>query len=322
MGLTNNTLLIAKETLRIEAESILNGIKQIDHQFVSAVQLLSNCKGRIIVSGIGKSAAIANKIVATLNSTGSPAIFMHAAEAVHGDLGVLLSDDVVICISNSGNSPEIKHVIPFIKARKNPIIGIVGNINSYLAKESDFVINAFVKNEACSFLEAPTSSTTLQLAIGDAIALCLADINGFSNEDFAKSHPGGSLGKKLSLTVGELAGRNQKPAVQIYSPVKELIYEISSKRLGATVVLDGQKIVGIITDGDIRRMLEKELEVGKLLAKDIMGITVKTIDVDSLAQEAFLILKEFNINQLVVVDNQKYFGMVHIHDLVKEGLTE
>lgn len=322
MELTNNTLLIAKETLRIEAESLLNGINQIDHQFVAAVKLLSKCKGRIIVSGIGKSAAIANKIVATLNSTGSPAIFMHAAEAVHGDLGVLLSDDVVICISNSGNSPEIKRVIPFIKARKNPIIGIVGNINSYLAKESDFVINAFVKNEACSFLEAPTSSTTLQLAIGDAIALCLADMNGFSNEDFAKSHPGGALGKKLSLTVGELAGRNEKPAVHITTPVKELIYEISSKRLGATVVLDEQKIVGIITDGDIRRMLEKELEVGKLLAKDIMGTSVKTIDFNNLAQEAFLVLKENNINQLVVVNDQQYFGMVHIHDLVKEGLTE
>lgn len=322
MDTENDIVKIAKQTLQIEGDSILSGIEKIGKEFESAVQLLLSCKGRIIVTGIGKSAVIANKVVATLNSTGSPAIFMHAAEAVHGDLGLLLSEDQVICISNSGNSPEIKNLIPFIKSRGNKIVAIAGNMQSYLANQADYVVDSTVKKEACSFLEAPTSSTTLQLALGDAIAVCLAQVKGFSNEDFAKSHPGGALGKKLSLTIGEMATRNERPAVQKNTPLKELIYEISSKRMGATVVLEGKKVVGIITDGDIRRMLQKQENVAGLIAEDIMSITPKTVNANELAQACFLLLNNNNISQVIVVEDNEYAGMVHIHDLIKEGLAD
>lgn len=322
MNTSHNVIKIAQQTLQIEGDSVLNGIENIGQEFESAIQLLLSCKGRIIVTGIGKSAVIANKIVATLNSTGSPAIFMHAAEAVHGDLGLLLPEDHVICISNSGNSPEIKNLIPFIKRRENKIVAIVGNTDSYLSEQADFVVNSTVKKEACSFLDAPTSSTTLQLALGDAIAVCLAQLKGFSNEDFAKSHPGGALGKRLSLTIGELSSRNEKPQVLLKTPLKELIYEISSKRMGATVVLNGGKVVGIITDGDIRRMLQEKDNVEGITAEDIMSGNPKTVNSTDLAQECFMELNKNNISQLVVVEANTYHGMVHIHDLVKEGLTD
>ena len=322
--LNNSEIIkIAQETLLVEARSLEQSSYKIDNNFVRAVQIISNCSGRVVITGIGKSANIANKIVATFNSTGTPAVFMHAAEAIHGDLGVLLQNDVVICISNSGNSPEIKILVPFIKERGNKIIAIVGNSNSFLATKSDCIIDSKVENEACSFISAPTSSTTVQLALGDALAVCLIHNNGFTNDDFVKSHPGGSIGKKLSLTVGEIASNHLKPEVDLMDNLQKIIFEISSKRLGATAVCSGNKVVGIITDGDIRRMLEKNTELSGINAQKIMGINPKTITNKSLATEAFVVMNSNSISQVIVVDeNNQYFGMIHIHDLVKEGLTK
>ena len=322
--MTNKEKVIerAKTTLDIEANALISLKSRIDSSFYEAVNLLLHCKGRVIITGIGKSANIAQKIVATLNSTGTPSVFMHAADAIHGDLGVVQNDDVVICISNSGNSPEIKVLIPFLKARGNKLIALAGNENSVLAKEADFFIYTGVEKEACTINLAPTASTTAQLAIGDAISVCLLELKGFTAEDFAKFHPGGALGKQLTLKLEAIAEKNAAPKVKENASIKEVIYEISSKRLGATIVTnESGKITGIITDGDIRRMIEKGSDIQSLQAKDIMGHNPKTLQKDELAIRGLEMLEAKNITQLIVVDeNENYCGMVHFHDLIREGL--
>ncbi len=322
MTTKNKVIERAKSTIDIEVQALLALKEKIGNSFSDAVEVLLKCRGRVVITGIGKSANIAQKIVATLNSTGTPSIFMHAADAIHGDLGVVQKDDVVICISNSGNSPEIKVLIPFLKARGNKLIALAGNENSVLAKEADFFIYTGVEKEACTINLAPTASTTAQLAIGDAIAVCLLELKGFTAEDFAKFHPGGALGKQLTLKLEDIAVKNAVPKVKENASIKEVIYEISSKRLGATVVVnESDKITGIITDGDIRRMIEKGSDIQSLQAKDIMGHNPKTIQKDELAIRGLEMLEVKNITQLIVVDaSEKYFGMVHFHDLIREGL--
>lgn len=313
----------AQQTLEIEANSILGLVPNLNQDFITTVQCMFNCKGRVIVSGIGKSANVANKIVATLNSTGTPSVFMHAADALHGDLGIVLENDVVIVISNSGNSPEIKVLVPFIKSRGNKVIAITGKIDSFLGTNADYVLNSFVEREACTNNLAPTSSTTAQMALGDALAVALINMRGFSSEDFAKSHPGGALGKRLFLKIDEVIKDNEKPSVLPTASLNEVIYEMSSKRLGATAVEEDGKIVGVITDGDIRRMLENTTDVSGVLAKDIMGANPKTISPDSLAVEAMDLIKENNITQVIVADaHGSYKGMLHLHDLIKEGISK
>ena len=322
MTTKNKVIERAKSTIDIEVQALLALKEKIGNSFSDAVEVLLKCRGRVVITGIGKSANIAQKIVATLNSTGTPSIFMHAADAIHGDLGVVQKDDVVICFSNSGNSPEIKVLIPFLKARGNKLIALAGNENSVLAKEADFFIYTGVEKEACTINLAPTASTTAQLAIGDAIAVCLLELKGFTAEDFAKFHPGGALGKQLTLKLEDIAVKNAVPKVKENASIKEVIYEISSKRLGATVVVnESDKITGIITDGDIRRMIEKGSDIQSLQAKDIMGHNPKTIQKDELAIRGLEMLEVKNITQLIVVDaSEKYFGMVHFHDLIREGL--
>lgn len=313
-------LTTAKETILIEADAIKNLAGFLNADFEKAVQTILSSKGRVIVTGIGKSANIATKIVSTLNSTGTPAIFMHAADAVHGDLGNIQKDDVVICISNSGNTPEIKVLVPYIKNYGNKIVAITGNNNSFLANNADFVLSSFVEKEACPNNLAPTSSTTAQLVIGDALAVCLLELKDFGTKDFAKYHPGGTLGKKLYLRVNDLVGQNEVPQVNPSTPVKDVIIEISKKRLGTTAVIDGDKIVGIITDGDIRRMLEKDLEISKLTAQDIMGKNPITIDANEMAVVALDIMQNKSITQILVTENDSYLGVIHFHDLIKEGI--
>jgi arabinose-5-phosphate isomerase len=274
----------------------------------------------LIITGIGKSANIASKIVATLNSTGTPSIFMHAADAIHGDLGIVQKDDVVMCISKSGNTPEIKVLIPLVKSLGNPLIANVGNIDSFLAKQADFVIDSTVEREACPNNLAPTSSTTAQLVMGDALAVSLLEMRGFSDQDFAKYHPGGALGKQLYLRVLDLCMHNEKPQVQKNENIRNIIIEISSKRLGATAVIDNGELLGVITDGDIRRMMQKYDNVDPLKASDIMSINPMTIDKDELAVSALKIMKEHNITQLIVTDKQAYYGVIHLHDILKEGI--
>ena len=318
---SNSILQTAKETILLESTAIANLAKLLDENFEKAVNFILNSNGRVIVTGIGKSANIATKIVATLNSTGTPAIFMHAADAIHGDLGNVQENDVVICLSKSGNTPEIKVLVPLIKNYGNKIIAITGNVDSFLGKNSDFPLNTFVEKEACSNNLAPTSSTTAQLVMGDALAVCLQDLRGFSSKDFAKYHPGGALGKRLYLRVSDLIKNNQTPKVDINSAIAEVIVEISEKRLGVTAVLEKEKIIGIITDGDIRRMLRKSTDITLLKAKDIMGRDPKTIYQDAMAIEALEKLEQGNITQILVVDTQeKYIGVVHLHDLIKEGI--
>lgn len=313
----------AQQTLEIEAKSLLDLVPLLTNDFVEATRSIFTCKGRVIVSGIGKSANVANKIVATLNSTGTPAVFMHAADALHGDLGVVLDNDIVIIISNSGDSPEIKVLVPFIKNRGNKVIAIVGKQTSYLAVHADYILNSKVEREACTNNLAPTSSTTAQMALGDALAVALINMRGFTSEDFAKSHPGGALGKRLFLKIEDILNKNEKPSVQKNASLKEVIYEMSSKRLGATAVVADGKVIGVITDGDIRRMLEKSDEFSQVTAKDIMAHAPKTILYNSLAINAFQTLKENNIMQLIGVDESGlYKGMLHLHDLIKEGITE
>ena len=313
----------AKETLKIEAKALLGLITLLNQNFIDAVKCIHSSKGRVIVSGIGKSANVANKIVATLNSTGTPAVFMHAADALHGDLGIVLENDIVIVISNSGNSPEIKVLIPFIKSRGNKVIAIVGKQDSFLAVNADFPLNSFVEKEACGNNLAPTSSTTAQMALGDALAVALIDLRGFSSEDFAKSHPGGALGKRLFLTVEEIIDTSEKPKVNFDASLKEVIYEISSKRLGATAVFKGNEIVGMITDGDIRRMLGDISDVTKVIASDIMCENPKKILSNSLAVDAMEMIKINNITQVIVVNEQGYYkGMLHLHELIKEGISD
>ncbi len=320
MNYDKNILETAKSTILTEADAIRNLVNLLDVDFENAVKTILNSKGRVILTGIGKSANIANKIVATLNSTGTPAIFMHAADAIHGDLGNIQEDDFVICISKSGNSPEIKVLIPLIKNYGNKIAAITGNKGSFLGKNADFVLNSFVEKEADPNNLAPTSSTTAQLVIGDALAICLLNLNNFSRKDFAKYHPGGALGKKLYLRVGELTQSNEVPLVLKNTPVKNVIVEISKKRLGATAVVKNDKIIGIITDGDIRRMLEKNDDIHKLMAVDIMGKNPIVIDSETMAINALEIMKKNDITQILVTKNDEYFGVVHFHDLIKEGI--
>ena len=310
----------AKKTIIDESLAISKLADFVDESFAEAVELIYNSKGRVIITGIGKSAIIANKIVATLNSTGTPSVFMHAADAIHGDLGLVLKEDVVICISKSGNTPEIKVLIPLLKKAKNILIAITGNMKSMLAEQADFIFNSYVQQEACPNNLAPTTSTTAQLVIGDALAVCLQEIRGFSSDDFAKYHPGGALGKKLFLSVKELLELNEKPAVSLNSGIKEVIIEISKKRLGVTAVIENNKIVGIITDGDLRRMLANTEDFSKLYAKDIMSKAPKTINVSAMAIEAMEIMELNEISQLLVQDNEQYVGVIHLHDLIKEGI--
>ena len=311
---------LAKTTLNIEADSVRNLQNFINDDFVKSVKLIYESKGRVVVTGIGKSAIIAQKIVATMNSTGTPAIFMHAADAIHGDLGTIQREDVVICISKSGNTPEIKVLVPLLKTGGNKLIALVGNVDSYLAKEADYILNSTVEKEACPNNLAPTSSTTAQLAMGDALAVCLLDCKDFTSSDFAKYHPGGALGKKLYLKVGDIASQNQKPMIQSDDSIKTVIIEISSKRLGATAVVDDGSLVGVITDGDVRRMLEKTDNISHLKASDIMNKTPKNMDAEELAVNAMKLLEQFNISQLIVTENGKYHGFIHLHDLLKEGI--
>ena len=310
----------AKETIKLEAESILNLSNLIDNDFADAVELIYNSKGRVIITGIGKSAIIATKIVATLNSTGTPAVFMHAADAIHGDLGLILEDDVVICISKSGNTPEIKVLVPLIKNAKNKMIAITGNKDSFLGQQADYILNAFVQKEACPNNLAPTTSTTAQLVLGDALAVSLLELRGFSSKDFAKYHPGGALGKKLYLRVEDISSINQKPEVTLDTNIKQVIIEISEKMLGVTAVTENNAIVGIITDGDLRRMLSKVDNFTDLTAKDIMSANPKRIEEDAMAIDAMEVLETYGISQILVEKEGKYAGVVHIHDLIREGI--
>ena len=312
---------IAKQTLEIEASSITGLLKYINEDFVKTIQLILDSKGRVVISGIGKSANICQKIVATLNSTGTPSIFMHAADAIHGDLGNILKDDVVICISKSGDTPEIKSLIPLVKNFGNTLIAITGNPNSFLGKQSNYVLNTFVEKEACPNNLAPTSSTTAQLAMGDALAVCLLKSRGFDSEDFAKFHPGGALGKRLILKVSDIYPNNEKPMVSPESSIKDVIIEISSNRLGITAVVENNNIVGIVTDGDLRRMLEGSSDIDNLSAKDIMTISPKVIEGNEMATTALKQMQSNNITQLVVVDSNTYLGVIHLHDLLKEGIV-
>jgi arabinose-5-phosphate isomerase len=312
---------IALQTVKLEAAAIAQLANYINSDFEKAVQLIYDCKGRLVISGIGKSAVIAQKIVATFNSTGTPAIFMHAADAIHGDLGMVQQDDIVIVISKSGESPEIKLLVPLIRNFGNTLIAIVGNTESYLAKHSTLILNTTVSQEACPNNLAPTSSTTAQLVMGDALAVVLMEMRGFGSEDFAKFHPGGALGKKLYLHVSDLYVNNEQPRVGAGAGLKEIIVEISKKRLGVTAVVnEANELLGIITDGDLRRMLEKHNSFDAVKASDIMTTSPKTVSPDALAVEALDLLRGFDITQLVVVDQKKYLGIIHLHDLVREGL--
>lgn len=320
MNSKKSIVALAKETIAIESLAISQLADFIDDSFAEAVELIYNSKGRVIITGIGKSAIIANKIVATLNSTGTPSVFMHAADAIHGDLGLILTDDVVVCISKSGNTPEIKVLIPFLKNAGNTLIAITGNEKSMLAEQANFVFNSYVEKEACPNNLAPTTSTTAQLVIGDALAVCLLEVRGFSKDDFAKYHPGGALGKKLFLRVRDLLALNEIPDVSLDSSIRDVIIEISEKRLGVTAVTKDRKIIGIITDGDLRRMLAKTDDFSQLCAKDIMSENPKTISIDAMAIEAMELMDTHEISQLVVEDQGSYAGIIHIHDLIKEGI--
>lgn len=313
-------LATAAKTIKTESDAIAHLSTLLDDQFASTVNCIYESVGRVVITGIGKSAIIASKIVATLNSTGTPAIFMHAADAIHGDLGTIQKNDVVICISKSGNTPEIKMLVPLIKLGSNKLIGMCGNLNSFLAKNADFVLNTFVEKEACPNNLAPTTSTTAQLVVGDALAICLLELRGFSSQDFAKYHPGGTLGKKLYLRVSDIVGNNLKPQVGVDADVKQVIIEISEKMLGVTAVMNNDKIVGIVTDGDIRRMLNKYENINGLKAKDIMTTSPKTIGADVLAIKALKEMRSNSLSQLLAVDGEEYVGVVHLHNLINEGI--
>ncbi len=304
-----------------ESESIAKLVAFLDDNFVKTVDIIHNATGRLVVTGIGKSAIIAQKIVATLNSTGTPSLFLHASEAIHGDLGMVQPGDVVICISKSGNSPEIKVLVPLLKRFGNKLIAITGNMTSFLGKESDYVLNTYVETESCPNNLAPTNSTTAQLVMGDALAVCLMEMKNFTPEDFAKYHPGGALGKKLLLRVGDMLDNTHRPVVSPDSTVKNVIHEISEKRLGVTAVVDSDKVIGIITDGDIRRMLDKTETISGLTATDIMTKNPKMIKSTDMVVDALNIMEDFSITQLVVVDNGDYKGVLHLHDILKEGIV-
>jgi arabinose-5-phosphate isomerase len=311
----------AKRTIQLQASSIQQLTHFIDDNIVNAVDIIAQCKGRLVISGIGKSAIIAQKIVATMNSTGTPSLFMHAADAIHGDLGMIQQGDVVMIISKSGDSPEIKVLAPLIKSFGNTLIGMVGNMQSYLAAQANIIINTTIEQEACPNNLAPTNSTTAQMVMGDVLAICLMETKEFNTKDFAKFHPGGALGKKMYLRVGDLILQHEKPIVFLHDDVKKAIIEISKKRLGATVVLNEKNnIEGIITDGDVRRMFEKYDDFKGLHAKDIMSAMPKQIDADTLAITALEQMKNNNISQLLVVENGRYIGILHVHDLMREGI--
>ena len=313
---------IAQEVVRKEAAAVARLSGFIDEQFISVLELIFNSKGRLIITGIGKSAIIANKVVATLNSTGTPAVFMHAADAIHGDLGIIQKDDIVLCLSKSGNTAEIKVLVPWIKKMGNKIIGMVSDTNSFLAQHSDFIIKASVDSEACPNNLAPTSSTTAQLVMGDALAVCLLKMRGFSQEDFARVHPGGSLGKKLYTRVSDIIDRAVRPMVRKDESIQNTILNISANRLGATVVLhENGDIAGIITDGDVRRMVEKGTSIHSLRARDIMSHNPKKVESDELAVNAFNMMEQNKITSLVVLEKGKYIGLVHIHDILREGIV-
>jgi arabinose-5-phosphate isomerase len=313
---------LAIETIRTEADAIEKLAGFIDDDFVTAVNLIFNGKGRVIVTGIGKSAIVAEKIVATFNSTGTPAIFMHAADAIHGDLGIIQPDDIVVCLSKSGSTPEIKVLVPLIRNLGNKIIAVVSNTDSYLARSSDFVLKATVDREACPNNLAPTSSTTAQMVIGDALAVCLLKLRGFTPTDFARFHPGGALGKKLYMRVSDIFTSTDVPKVRPDDRIRSVILEISSKRLGATAVVDSHdRVVGIITDGDLRRMLQKNQSIEGLTAADIMTVNPKTIDREELAIAAFNLMEQNKITQLLVTHEERYEGVIHIHDILREGIV-
>lgn len=310
----------AKRTLEIESLAIGKLIDSVDEEFVRCIEFILKSKGRMVVTGIGKSAIIANKIVATLNSTGTPSLFMHAADAIHGDLGIIQENDIVLCLSKSGNTPEIKVLVPFIKQAGNAVIGMSANKDSFLSQHADFLIHTPVEVEACPNNLAPTTSTTAQLAMGDAVAVALIECRGFKAEDFARFHPGGALGKRLYLKIEDCLLDNNKPQVSFDSSIREVIIEMTGKRLGSTAVIENNRLVGIITDGDLRRMLQQHEDTQNIVAKDIMSNNPKTIDQKELAIHAFEIMESKNITQIIVMDGDEYKGIVHLHDLLREGI--
>lgn len=321
MNLVKNIKKIAQDVLINESRAIHNLTNFIDDKFEACVKEIYSSKGRVVITGVGKSAIVANKIVATLNSTGTPSLFMHAADAIHGDLGMIQQEDIVICISKSGNTPEIRVLVPLLKRRGSKLVALVSNTNSYLSQQADFVLNATIAEEACPHNLAPTTSTTAHMAIGDALAVCLLELRDFTSRDFAEFHPGGSLGKQLYLKVSDIFTHNQLPAVGPETPLTEVIIEISSKRLGCTSVVDkDQNLLGIITDGDLRRMLQKTNDLRSVRAADIMTTTPKRIEKDEYAVKALHVMEENNITQLVVTNGEKVAGFIHLHDLLKEGI--
>lgn len=321
MKISETILLNAKKTILSESDSIAKLVDYLTNDFSQSVEKIYECKGRVVITGIGKSAIIAQKIVATLNSTGTPSMFLHASEAVHGDLGMLLKDDIVICISKSGNSPEIKVLVPLLKRFGNTLIGMTADLNSFLGKESHHVLHAHVDSEACPNNLAPTNSTTAQLVLGDALAVCLMEMRNFKSEDFAIYHPGGALGKRLLLRVKDMLDMTHTPQVAPDASIKKVIMEISEKRLGVTAVLNNNKVIGIITDGDIRRMLNERDTFADLTAVDIMTKNPKNINSSILVSEALNVLENNAITQLVVIDDNEYKGIIHLHDILKEGIV-
>jgi arabinose-5-phosphate isomerase len=321
LNLVKNIKKIAQDVLINESRAIQNLTNFIDDNFEACVKEIYSSKGRVVITGVGKSAIIANKIVATLNSTGTPSIFMHAADAIHGDLGMIQQDDIVICISKSGNTPEIRVLVPLLKRRGSKLVALVSNTNSYLSQQADFVLNATIADEACPHNLAPTTSTTAHMALGDALAVCLLELRNFTSRDFAEYHPGGSLGKQLYLKVSDVYTHNQLPAVGPEASLKDVILEMTSKRLGCTAVVDNdQNLLGIITDGDLRRMLQKNDDLMSVRAANIMTIAPKRIQKDEYAVKALHVMEENNITQLVVTDGEKVVGFIHLHDLLKEGI--
>ena len=322
MNIEKNIKKIAIEVLLNEARAIENLTNFIGNDFEACVRAILESKGRVVITGVGKSAIVANKIVATLNSTGTPALFMHAADAIHGDLGMIQQDDLIICISKSGNTPEIKVLVPLLKRRGSKLIALVSNTDSYLAQQADYILNATIGDEACPHNLAPTTSTTAHMAMGDALAVSLLEMRNFSSGDFAQFHPGGALGKQLYLKVSDVILHQEKPMVPESASIKDVIIEISSKRLGATAVVDDEEnLLGIITDGDLRRMLQKENDITKLKAKDIMTRSPKVISSEEYAVKALQLMQQSNITQLVVTNENKIAGFVHLHDLLKEGIV-
>ncbi|HNW72515.1 MAG: KpsF/GutQ family sugar-phosphate isomerase [Bacteroidales bacterium] len=316
----NSLRSIANSTIKDEANAISNLQASVDEDFLTSVDRIIHSQGRVIVTGIGKSAIIGQKIVATMNSTGTPAAFMHAADAIHGDLGTIRKEDIVICLSKSGETPEIRILVPLLKEYGSLLIAMVGNRESFLARHADLIIDTTVPKEACPNNLAPTSSTTAQLVMGDALAVCLLEARGFTSDDFAKLHPGGALGKQLYLKVGDLYTGNEAPRVQVQDDIRKVIIEISSSRLGATAVLRGENLEGIITDGDLRRMLERNPDYSNLTAGEIMSKNPRTVSPEMLVVNALNLMRKNNITQLLVVENEEYKGVIHLHDILREGI--